>query len=122
MNNDLPFIDKKHNKWCNNDLTKEANLSAELKQAPDELVIPEGVVITQTYGKITGQPLFKVDGFEMPLMSSPAEALRVYSSLKQAYESGYFNGSTVKKGGAASANTASPVVHDSGQKAQHEPA
>lgn len=77
---------------------------------PEEFIIPAGIEIKQIYGSVTRQPLFKVDGFEMPYMSSPEDAVRVYQSLKHAYETGYFNGSSVKKSAATKAT--SPEAHN----------
>lgn len=65
-------------------------------------VVPEGIELKQVIGKITGQTLYTVAGFNMPLMDSPA-AVRVYTTLKHAYETGYFSGGVIKKERAAKA-------------------
>lgn len=74
-------------------------MAEQLKQAEqqEEFIIPDGIEIKQTFGSITRKPMYSVAGFEMPYCGSPQDAVRVYTSLKQAYENGYFNGTTAKK-------------------------
>lgn len=54
--------------------------------------MPEGAELVTTTGKLTGTPLYKVSGFEMPWASSEREAIRVYDTLRHAYANGYFGG------------------------------
>lgn len=67
-------------------------------EAPEArpMVIPEGVTLEHRIGPLTGQPLYRVAGFEMPWTSSEAQAVEVYGRLKEAYDSGYFSAASKK--------------------------
>lgn len=60
--------------------------------AKPPFIVPEGIELQMMNGPISGKPMYKVSGFEMPFMGSEEEAVRVYQRLKHAYETGYFAG------------------------------
>lgn len=64
--------------------------------APPDYVVPEGIDLQQSCGKVTGRPMFKVIGFEMPWAGSEQEAVELHSRLKSAFENGYYCGGTAK--------------------------
>ncbi|GBG14272.1 glycosyl transferase family 2 [Novimethylophilus kurashikiensis] len=100
-------------------------MSKEQASTPtEEFVVPEGIQIKQVYGKLTGKTLYTVEGFEMPLQGTPEAAVRVYTTLKQAYETGYFSGGVVKKERAAKAAaeaalTSAAVAEKQEQELEH---
>jgi hypothetical protein len=58
---------------------------------PVPFVVPEGIDMECRSGKITGQPMYKVVGFNMPYMGSAESAYQVYQRLSTAYQTGFFN-------------------------------
>lgn len=66
--------------------------------APDPVpfIVPDGIDIECRPGKITGQPMYKVVGFNMPFMGSAESAYQVYQRLSTAYQTGFFNPSARK--------------------------
>ena len=76
-----------------------------MQQAMDrETTLPEGFYLKQKNGALTGTPLYWVESERpehaliMPLCSSEQEAIRVFKTLKEASESGYFEGVTKRRG------------------------
>jgi hypothetical protein len=63
---------------------------------PVPFVVPEGIDIECRSGKITGQPMYKVVGFNMPFMGSEEAAFQVYQRLNTAYQNGFFNAAARK--------------------------
>jgi len=63
---------------------------------PIPFVVPDGVDIECRAGKITGQPIYKVVGFNMPFMGSEEAAVQVYQRLNTAYQNGFFNAAARK--------------------------
>lgn len=59
-------------------------------------IVPDGVTFEYRSGPLSGKPMFKVSGFEMPYQGTEEEAVRVYLRLNQAYSSGYFAGNPAK--------------------------
>lgn len=72
-------------------------MATENSTPPSSFEVPDGVELKQVTGKITGQTLYTIAGFNMPLMDSPEAAIRVYKALKHAYETGYFTGGAKKE-------------------------
>jgi hypothetical protein len=64
---------------------------------PQPFVVPEGIDLEYRPGPITGKPMYRVVGFNMPFMGSEETAVQVYQRLKTAYQSGFFNPSSRKK-------------------------
>lgn len=64
--------------------------------ATPEYVVPDGIDLQQTSGKVTGRPMFKVRGFEMPWAGTEQEAVGLHSRLKAAFENGYYCGGSNK--------------------------
>lgn len=58
--------------------------------------VPEGIDLEESSGRLSGKPLFRVRAFNMPWQGSPEAAVRVYSALHKANESGYFNTAALK--------------------------
>lgn len=54
-------------------------------------------IIQESTGKVTGKPMFKVRGFDMPWCGTPEDAIDVYGRLKKAIETGYFKSVDVAK-------------------------
>lgn len=63
-----------------------------LPEAKPLFIVPEGIELQMQSGPLSGKPMYKVAGFEMPFMGSEEEAVRVFQRLKHAYETGYFAG------------------------------
>ena len=58
---------------------------------PVPFVVPEGIDLEYRAGPITGKPMYKVVGFNMPFMGSEQSAVEVYQRLSTAYQNGFFN-------------------------------
>lgn len=76
-----------------------------MQDVPDrEETLPVGFFLKQKNGALTGVPLYWVDSEQpenaivMPLCSSEREAIRVFKTLKEASQSGYFEGVTKRRG------------------------
>lgn len=63
---------------------------------PVPFVIPEGITVEYRAGPITGRPMYKVAGFNMPYMGSEQSAVEVYQRLMAAYSSSFFNAAARK--------------------------
>lgn len=59
-------------------------------------VVPEGIDLEYRPGPITGKPMYKVVGFNMPFMGSEESAVQVYQRLSAAYQNGFFNAAARK--------------------------
>lgn len=59
--------------------------------------VPDGIILERRTGPVSGQPLYRVEGFEMPYQSSEEAAVQVYLRLKAAYANGYFTGNGHRK-------------------------
>lgn len=63
---------------------------------PVPFVVPEGIDLEYRAGPITGKPMYKVVGFNMPFMGSEQSAVEVYQRLSAAYQTGFFNAAARK--------------------------
>lgn len=61
-------------------------------EPPIPFVVPEGLRVEHRLGPVTGKHMYKIAGFEMPYEGTAEGAVKLYQRLKQAYETGYFNG------------------------------
>lgn len=59
-------------------------------------VVPEGIDLEYRSGPITGKPMYKVVGFNMPFMGSEEAAVQVYQRLSTAYQNNFFNAAARK--------------------------
>jgi len=53
-------------------------------------VVPDGIQLEHKFGAVTGKPMWKVAGFNMPYEGSPEGAVKLHNVLRTAYENGYF--------------------------------
>lgn len=67
--------------------------------ATPEFVVPEGIDLQYQTGKVTGKPMYRVVGFEMPWAGTEQAAVELYQRLTAAYGNGYFAGSAKKPAG-----------------------
>lgn len=58
--------------------------------APAPFVVPDGIDVECRAGAITGQPMYRVVGFNMPFMGTEEGAVQVYQRLNTAYRNGFF--------------------------------
>ena len=63
---------------------------------PVPFVVPEGINVEYRAGPITGKPMYKVVGFEMPYMGSEQAAVEVYQRLTAAFQSRLFSAASRK--------------------------
>lgn len=68
--------------------TQKAPLSV---AEPVPFVVPDGIDLEFRSGPITGKPMYKVVGFNMPFMGTEESAVHVYQRLRAAYQTGFFN-------------------------------
>lgn len=66
-------------------------------EADQPFVIPEGITLEYRAGPVTGKPMYRVQGFNMPYMGTEQAAVQVYDRLKSAYEKGFFNAASRKQ-------------------------
>lgn len=53
-------------------------------------VIPDGITVEYRAGPVTGKPMFRVAGAEMPYMGSEEAAVGVYQRLHAAAQTRFF--------------------------------
>lgn len=58
---------------------------------PQPFVVPAGIDLEYRAGAITGKPMYRVVGFNMPFMGSEEAAVQVFQRLNSAYQNGFFN-------------------------------
>jgi hypothetical protein len=61
-----------------------------LETPAEPYAVPEGIQLEHKFGAVTGKPMWRVVGFNMPYDGSPEGAVKLYERLKHAYETGYF--------------------------------
>jgi len=77
-------------------MSTQSKAAAVPAEPPVPFVVPEGIKIEHRPGPITGRPMFKVSGFEMPFQSSEEIAVQVFQRLKAAYTNGFFTAGSRK--------------------------
>jgi len=73
-----------------------AKTPAPAPEAAQPFVVPDGITLEYRAGPVTGKPMYRVAGFNMPYMGSEEAAVQVFQRLSTAYQNGFFNAASRK--------------------------